>query len=380
MENKTNWIVLVVIAAVVIVGGWWLLRAHPAPSTNEPIKIGFIGPLTGDAAIYGQPFQQTVALAVEQINAAGGINGRQVQVIYEDDKCNGQDAASATQRLVNVDKVQAIIGSVCSGATIPAARIAEQGKVVLFSPGSSSPALTGISRYFFRDYPSDSKQGEVLTQVAITNGWKKAAVLQEQTDYGAGLYKSFNDSFSASGTVLTESFPSSASDFRSVLTKLKSENPDVLFLAAQTPASGDRILKQMQALGWKPHLIISDTIAGDPVTVSNDSSLLEGAIAAEFVPNENNPVYAKFISDYVAKYGSKPPYENYMVCVYDAVNLLAQGIKQVGYDGSKLADWSRTIKDYQGASGSVTIGADGDRASGHIPEVIHSGEKQPLAQ
>src|SRR6185503_8361170 len=115
---------------------------------------------------------------VEKLNAAGGVDGKQVTMIYEDAKCNGQDGANAAQKLVNVDKVQAIIGGFCSGETIPAVPVAASGKVVLLSPGASSPKLTNISPYFFRDYPSDASQVVIYSELATQRGWKTVAVMQ----------------------------------------------------------------------------------------------------------------------------------------------------------------------------------------------------------
>ena len=195
MNNGVKWGIGVVVAVIVLWGGWALFA--PSNTTDEtpvvteepeedtsPIVVGFISPLTGDAATYGEPGQKVTQLAVAEINNAGGINGRELQVIYEDGKCNGKDAASAMQKLVNVDKVQAVLGGFCSGESLAAAPIANANKVLLFSPGSSSPDLTEAGPYFFRNYPSDESQGKVLAEVAYnTKEWKKVGVIQEQLDY-----------------------------------------------------------------------------------------------------------------------------------------------------------------------------------------------------
>ncbi len=375
--NNSSKAVWWVVAAVVVIGLIaWGVSKNGGSSSNE-IKMGFIGPLTGDAAAYGQPYQNTVAMAVENLNAAGGINGKQVKVIYEDGKCSGQDGANAAQKLVNVDGVQAIIGGFCSGETIPAVPVAAAGKVVLLSPGASSPKLTNISPYFFRDYPSDASQAVIYGDVAYNKkGWRTVAVMEEQTDYATALNDAFSKSFGGhGGKTIVEAFPSTATDFRSFLTTLKSQKPDALFVDAQTPAVASRIFDQIAQLGWKPALIVNDAIAGDPATIKKYSTVLEGAITAEFLPDASNTQYVAFLDAYKAKYGSEPPYQNYMATVYDAVNLLASGIKAVGDDGQALATWSRTISNWQGASGAVTIGADGDRVGGHVAEVIQKGQK-----
>ena len=376
--NKIWW----VLVAVIIVGlGWWALGNKGGSTVSEtgPIKIGVIGPFTGDAAVYGEPMRNTIQLAVDEINANGGIGERQVEVIFEDGKCDGTAGASAAQKLVNVDKVQSIIGGFCSGETIPSVPIAAEGKVVLLSPSASSPALTDISAYFFRDYPSDAKEGQVLAAVANQKGYKTMAFIQEQTDYAAGLYGSFDKSFTALGGKTTnEQFPTSNTDFRSTLTKIKAQKPDALFIDTQTPAAADRILKQMSELGWKPQIFVSDVTMGDPDTLSKDKALLEGAIGAEFVPNATDPKLAKLLQDYKTKFNKDMPYVGYMACTYDAVYVLKDGIATVGNSGEKLAAWSRTIQNWAGASGLITIGSNGDRVSGHQAEVVKNGKTELL--
>jgi branched-chain amino acid transport system substrate-binding protein len=380
MENKNNsvWWVIGIIVVIGLV--WWGVSQNNTAS-GSTIKIGFIGPLTGDGAVYGEPFEKTVQMAVEQLNAASGIDGKQVEVIYEDGKCAGQDATNAAQKLVNVDGVQAIIGGFCSGETIPVVPVAAAGKVVVLSPGASSPKLTGISPYFFRDYPSDASQATIYGDLAYNKkGWKTIGVMEEQTDYATALNDAFSKSFEGhGGKIIVQAFPSTATDFRSFLTTLKSQKPDALFVDTQTPAVSARIFDQLAQLGWKPALLIDDATAGDPATIKKYSKQLEGAITAEFLPNASDTQYMAFIQAYQKKYGQVPPFQNYMATVYDAVNLLAVGIKQVGYNGEALATWSRTISNWRGASGNVTIGQDGDRVGGHIPEMIHNGEKQALS-
>ncbi|MDE1966154.1 MAG: ABC transporter substrate-binding protein [Patescibacteria group bacterium] len=383
MENNGMKILGWVVLAIVVIGGGWYLLSHGGTAANEtgPIKIGIIGPFTGDAASYGEPYQKTVQLAVDQINAKGGINGRQIEPIFEDGQCTGPNAVSAAQKLINVDGVQAIIGGFCSGETIPVAPIAEQAKVLLFSPAASSPALTGISHYFFRDYPSDNTQGKVLADAAIAKGWKKVAFMQEQTDYAAGVYNAFNQSFTAAGgTTDNQAFPTDTADFRSMLTKLKNDKPDALFIDTQTGAETGRVLEQLQQLGWKPPLLVDDATALDTATVSANSAVLEGAFTAVFLPDASSSQFTALVNAYKQKYGEDMPYQGYMATSYDAVNLIAEGIAKVGDNGAKLADWSRTISGYAGASGSITIKSDGDRASGHTLEVIHNGVATPVTQ
>jgi branched-chain amino acid transport system substrate-binding protein len=382
MSNTTKWIIGVIILALVV---WGVLSQRQSKNQtaekpnkkelSDVITIGAILPLTGDAATYGEPGKNIYEIAKEEINNSGGINGKKLEIIYEDSKCNGKDASNAIQKLININKVQFVLGGFCSGESLAAEPIATANKVALFSPGSSSPKLTNISKYFFRNYPSDDSQGFALAEASKEKNWKKVAVIQEQTDYSVGLYQSFNTKFSdLGGEIVKEEFPSTTTDFRTSLTKLKNSNPDALFLIVQTPASADRILKQLSNLNWKPALLISDIIPADPKTVSENKTILEGAIAAEFGTDPNNLKFQHILTAYKNKHGVDMPIQSYGQCEYDAVFMAKDALTAVGNDGEKIATWFRNVKDWEGASGKITIQANGDRAGGHRLEVIKNGK------
>ena len=384
MNTTSKAIIWVVVLGVVAWAGYALLGSQPAMPTEdvsvpvpvEPIKIGFMGPLSGDAASYGEPYRNIVDMAINEINAAGGVNGAQLIPIYEDAKCNGKDATAAAQKLVNVDVVKVIIGGFCSSESIGPIPVVEAGQVALFSPGSSSPDLTGKSRFFSRNYPSDATQGKVLADAAYNiKKWKNVVMIQEQLDYPLGIYNSFSSNFEQLGgkKVVKEEFPSTTTDFRSALSKLKALKPDALFVNAQTSAASARILKQVADLKWKPNLIVNDGMAGDLKVVAENKAILEGALAAEFGVDANNPKFQVMAAAYKAKYGVDVPYQSYAQTEYDAVYIIRDALIAVGNDGAKIADWLKTVSNWQGASGSVTIGADGDRVGGHVLKIIKDG-------
>lgn len=324
--------------------------------------------------------RNVMMIAADEINAAGGINGAKLEFVYEDDKCTGQDGASAIQKLIAANGVKAVIGSICSSATLSAVPIAEAAQVTLFSPGASSPDLTGKSRFFARDYPSDVSQGTILGEAAASvKKWKKVAVIQEQTDYAAGVFGAFDAAFTTAGGKTTkEEFAPETKDFRSIVTKLKATKPEALFIDVQTAPAAERILKQVKELKWKIAIIVNDVVPGNQDTMKNYSDVLEGALTAEFTPS-NNDRFLMLKAAYQAKYGGDMSYQSYMQAVYDAVYILKDALLAVGNDGAKIADWLRTVNGWQGASGSVTIGADGDRVGGHTLEVIKGGKAEVYA-
>ncbi len=381
--SQTGKIIAWIIVIALVIWGIVALtgkKGSDVGTTKEPIKIGVIAPLTGDAAIYGEPALNVYKLAAEEINAAGGVKGRNIEFVVEDSKCNGKDGASATSKLVSTDKVQVILGGICSGETLAAIPVVEAGKVALFSPGASSPDLTNKSALFARDYPSDASQGMVLADAALKLKYKKVAFLQEQTDYALGITKSFSTAFKAGGgEIVTEEFPTVTTDFRTVLTKLQAAKPDMLFINTQTTPVTDRILKQITALNWKVKVFLNDVSIDSPQLVTDNAKVLEGTIGAVFQIDPNNTKFSKLLADYKAKYGADMPYQSYGQTEYDAVYLIKEAILAVGEDGTKIAQWLKTVKDWPGASGSVTIGADGDRVGGHSLKIIKEGKAIPFS-
>lgn len=379
-----------VIWVVVIVVILWLIgaamKSNPMQGGNNAVsgntyKVGVMVPLTGDAAVYGEPARNIYQIAVDEINAAGGVGGKNLELVVEDSKCNGKDAANAAQKLVNVDKVQVILGGFCSGESLAAIPVAEAGKVALFSPGSSSPDLTGRSLFFFRNYPSDSSQGSVIAQVAYDQGRRKVAFLQEQTEYPLGIYKAFAEKFEAlGGKIVKEEFPSTSKDFRSQIAKIKAEKPDAFFVDTQTPAASDVVLQQLADSGWKIPVLLNDATMGDPTIIEKHKKVLEGAISAQFGVDPANPKFVHLQEVYKAKYGIAVPYQSYAQTEYDAVYMVRDAILAVGYDGEKIAAWGHSLTGWEGASGSITIGSNGDRASGHKPETVKDGKVVPYVK
>ncbi len=368
---------------MVVLGLIYVLISRTSENSiaGETYKIGFIGALTGDGASYGEPLRNVAQIAVDEINAAGGINGKQLELIAEDGKCTGEAGVSAASKLVNIDKVQVIIGGVCSNESLAAIPVVEAAKVALVSPSSNTMNLSGKSPYFFRIYPTVTEEGKVLAEAVKDSGKKKVAFIQEQDDFTLGVFTAFKDEFmrlDSSATVINENFAPGTTDFRTILLNLKKENPDVLFINPLNPGTGDIIINQMKALNWKPQLILNDPIVGDSKTLLKNKEMFEGAWATEFTVYTDNPKMQHLIEVYKAKYGSDLAYQSFAQTTYDTVYLISEAIASVGYDGTKIATWGRMVKNWQGASGSVTIDAKGDRVGGPVIRVVKEGKLESV--
>ncbi len=339
-----------------------------ACGNKENIKIGFIGPLTGDVAIIGNAAKVATELAVEEINQEGGINGRMIEVIFEDGKCGPKDSAVGANKLVNIDKVSVIVGGGCSSETLAAAPIAEESRVPLISYCSSNPKITEAGDYIFRVYPSDTFQGKVAAEIAFKDlGSKKAAILYCLSDYCMGIKDVFKKNFGGE-IVAEEGYEQSSRDLRTQIAKIKDANPDLIYFSGYTEATIVG-LKQIKELGIDVPLLGGDSW-DDPKTWESVGEAGEGARYLTAYSPENDAFKIKIIG----RTGSN----EIPVCgpqSYDIVYLVANILKKVGTEGEKIKDELYKIKDYNGVSGVITIDKNGDLEGGsYITKIVKNGK------
>ena len=346
------------VVLVLIVGGFILYGSKGGKGekeqTVEPIKIGFIGPLTGDASSIGVVARAATELAVEEVNAGGGINGRMLSVVYEDGKCSPSDANNAAQKLLNVDKVSAIIGGLCSSETSAFAPQAMTNKTITITYCSSAPSLTSTGKYFFRTYPVDTFQGKFAAEYAYnTLGARKVAILYHISDWGTGLKDVFTKRFVELGgqIVAEEGTTQETRDYRTQLTKLKAVKADYLYAPVYVDG-GIAMIGQAKELKFTTKILGGDTF-DDPKLQKEVSGKADILYTISIVsPSE------AFKAKVLAKTGG----EQVPVCApnaYDAVKVLSNAIKTVGLDADMLADEIRKTN-YTGESGQITFDGDGN--------------------
>ncbi len=335
--------------------------ANPSGNNAEDtITIGGIVPLTGDGAVYGVMTQNVANLRVEEINESGGINGKKLEIIWEDGKCTPKDASLAAQKLVNIDKVNIIFGGTCSGETLGAAPITEKANVILFSSVSTSPEVTNAGDFVFRTAPSDSSQGKVLGNYANKSGFNTVALLSEQTDYAVGVAGAFKDNFD--GEIIEETYLSTESDFKTRITKIKASDPDALFLNPQTPPKFEIMLKQLQEQGWDKPIISNEISTGniDARTKYADFLKERGLVAANFVAPDNSEL-TQFVERYEAKFGNKPEYINYTASTLDGVGILKRVLENTDSENTEaIRDTLYALQDYEGVFGTLAFDQNGD--------------------
>ncbi len=312
--------------------------AEPAPTgmamaAEEPFVIGAMDALTGVAESYGNPLHQAKLLAVEEINAAGGINGRMLELIVEDSKCAAQDAITAYNKLTDVDGVKIILGTTCSGSMLGAAPLAEKDGVILFSASATSPDIASAGDYIFRTAINDLRLGIDMGNTLWVDGVRSIATITESTDYAEGTRRAAVARFEELGgsVVAAEGYSSDVIDFRSQLTKLFSENPDALLLAAQGEASGGTIIKQARELGYDGP-IFSEIVPTGPDALSIAGDAATGLKAIVPNPELTSASGKEFLKNFKARYGAVASLPWFQGSAYDDVYIAAECLKRTNDD------------------------------------------------
>ena len=300
--------------------------------SDEPYRIGVMESVTGPGETYGNVAVQAKQMAVDEINAAGGVNGRMIELIVEDEKCNAQDAITAYRKLTDVDGVKIILGTSCSGAMLGAAPLAEEEGVVMFSGLATNPDIANAGDYIFRTSMSDAQVGIDTGNVLWADGVRTLATITEATDYAEGVRRTSVEQFEKRGgqVVGEERYASDVTDFRSQLTKLLNANPDGLHVAAQSEFTGGTIVKQARELGYEGP-IYSDIvpIGTTALEIAGDAATGMKAITADLDPA--NSKAQEVIANFRARYDYVTlPW--YLGSAYDDVYITAECLEQTGDD------------------------------------------------
>ena len=327
-----KWIGIPVLIALSMVVGAACDSIGEIGGGDEPYRIGVMESVTGPGETYGNVAVQAKQMAVDEINAAGGINGRMIELIVEDEKCNAQDAITAYRKLTDVDGVKIILGTSCSGAMLGAAPLAEGEGVVMFSGLATNPDIANAGDYIFRTAMSDAQVGIDTGNVLWADGVRTLATITEATDYAEGVRRTSVEQFEKRGGQLVgeERYASDVTDFRSQITKLLNANPDGLHVAAQSEFSGGTIVKQARELGYEGP-IYSDIvpIGTTALEIAGDAANGMKAITADLDPA--NSKAREVITNFREKYDYVTlPW--YLGSAYDDVYITAECLKQTEDD------------------------------------------------
>jgi branched-chain amino acid transport system substrate-binding protein len=333
-------------------------KERPSGATTGEIVIGEYGSMTGAEATFGQSTHEGIMLAVGEINAAGGIHGRKIRVVTEDDQSKAEEAANAVTKLISSDDVTAIIGEVASSSSLAAAPICQRAKVPMISPSSTNPGVTKVGDYIFRMCFIDTYQGPALARfVANDLQAKRVALFTDvRSDYSTGLGKSFEEVYTSLGgsIVARQSYGKGDSDFRSQLTAFKAAKPEVILVPGYYNDVAP-IAVQARELGISVPLVGGDGWES-PKLLEIGGRALDGCMYSNHYHSDDPaPAVREFVTKYRERYGAKP--DSLAALGYDAMRVLADAIRRAGpaFDRAKLRDAIAATKDFPVVTGVITF-------------------------
>lgn len=360
MKKKISVLLVLVMLCSLIAG----CSSTPSSKTaSNKIKIGLDYELSGQVATYGQSLTSGIELATEEINKNGGVLGKQIELVKADNKSDSAEAANVATKLVNDDKVVAILGPATSGDTKAAAPVAGQNRVPLVTASATADDVTvdstgKVREYVFKTCFSDSFQGVIMANYTFTDlKTHKAAILIDRTsDYSKGLAENYKATYTKlGGSIVTEQgYQEGDKDFRAVLTNIKSANPDVIYLPGYYSEVG-LIVKQARDLGINTPICGGDGYDSPKlVELAGNTALNNVYFTNHYSSNDNSPDVVKFQQAYKAKHGKDP--DAFAALGYDLAYFVADGLKRAGaVDSVKLKDALASTKDFKGVTGTLSI-------------------------
>ncbi|MCC7495365.1 MAG: ABC transporter substrate-binding protein [Fimbriimonadaceae bacterium] len=325
----------------------------------DGLSLGGYMSLTDSLSSFGQSSNKGMGLAIEEINAKGGVNGQQLTLHMEDSASKQEEAKNAVRRLLDKHQAKVVIGEVASSLSLAVAPDCQAAKVPMVSPSSTNPTLTAKGDFIFRTCFTDDQQGAYVAKFALTKGWKAGVILRDiNSDYSKGQSAVITKRFTAGGgkIVSDEGYTQKQPDFSSVLTKVKAKNPDVIFVPGYYNEAG-LIIKQARELGIKAAIVGADgwdspvlkELAGD---LLNDNCYFVN----HYSKTEDRPRVKEFVAAYKAKFNEEP--DALAACAYDSIYVVAEAIKAAGStEPQAIRDALAKVQNYDGVTGQITIDA-----------------------
>ena len=335
------------------------LSCGPKLNPNE-IRIGEYGSLTGAQATFGISTQNGIQLALDEANAAGGVNGKTLKVMVLDDQGKFDEAVVAVTKLITQDKVQVVLGEVASSISLAAAPICQQNKIPMISPSSTNPKVTQVGDYIFRVCFIDPFQGRVMADFALDHlKAKTAAIFRDQkSDYSMGLADFFAKRFAEKGgtVVIDQSYVAGDVDFKSQLTTIREKKPDVIFVPGYYTEVG-LIAKQARELGLRVPLMGGDGWDSSKLYEIGGSALDGCYFSSHYSPDSTDPKVRDFVKKYQARFGQVP--DALATLGYDAAGVLVAALKTAkSTEPTDIRDALAKTKDFPGATGSISLDSD----------------------
>jgi branched-chain amino acid transport system substrate-binding protein len=352
-----------------------LLAIAGSAFSQDTIKIGEFGSLTGDNASFGTSQNNGVQMALEEINAAGGVLGKKIELIVEDNETKQGETTTIARKLISQDHVVAIIGEVASSKSLEAAPICQASKIPQIATAATNPRVTQTGDYIFRVCFTDDFQAVVIARFVLEKlKLNKIAFMTDvKQDYSVGLTNIAKDYLAKNGATIVkeQSYSSGDKDFRAQLTDLKAAAPDVIIITGYYPEAS-LIAKQARQFGIKAILVGGDGWDGSSL-IPVGGKAIEGAFFSNhFSVEDTSPIVQTFVQKYKQKYNAVP--DAFAALGYDAMKLLADAITRAGApDPEKIRAAIQETENFPGVSGKITIGKDRNAQKSAVIITIKDG-------
>lgn len=343
---------------------------------SETIRIGEVGSMTGSEATFGTSTHQGIELAIKQINAAGGIKGKKLELISLDDQGKPEEAATATTKLITQNQVTALLGEVASSRSLAMAPIAQANGVPMVTPSSTNPKVTEIGDYIFRVCFIDPFQGTVMARFASESlKLKKVAVLRDvKNDYSVGLANYFTQTFKKAGgeIVVDQSYSAGDIDFKSQLTAIRSKSPEAIFVPGYYTEVG-LIARQARELGIKAPLMGGDGWDSPKLKEIGGAAVDNSYFSNHYSAEDQSPHVQQFITQFKAAYGVVP--DGLAAMGYDAAKVLADAMTRApSLDKKEIRNALAKTTGFQGVTGKINIDAARNAVKSAVVLKVSGGE------
>jgi branched-chain amino acid transport system substrate-binding protein len=346
----------------------------------DTIKIGVASPFTGDLAAYGDNIKAGVNLKLKEINDAGGINGQKVELVWGDDLCAPKDAGTVASKFAADKSIVAVIGHLCSSATLAAMPIYVRTGLAAISPTSTNPTIGDVGKgWFFRNCYTDDFQGKYLATYVVPKllGKNSVAIFYENNDYAIGLKDSFMAGAKSAGVKVTgaEAYVAKTTDFTPQLTKLLQDKPDTIFLCGYHP-EGALIAGQARKLGFNGPLFGADGIDNEDYIKLGGKATDNTYCTVPFLASSAGAAGQAFAKQYKEAYGRDVDWMS--ANAYDCLGILAQVIAKTGPDRKKIREGLAAINSeangYKGITGLTYFDKKGDCAKPAFVKMVKDGK------
>jgi branched-chain amino acid transport system substrate-binding protein len=344
---------------------------------QEPIYIALSAPITGNYAEYGLNFTRAITLAIDEINGAGGIDGRPVELVIGDSKGVPKESATLAQKFVSDSRIVAQLGDFTSTCSLAAQPIYHRAGMVQLTPTSTHPDFAPGSPYSFSIAGKQTEEGPFMARFAVeTLGKTRIAFLYVNNDWGIAMRDHFIAEVNRLGAemVAAEAYFDGTTDFTAILTKFQALKPELLYLASMYN-DGALICKQRQRLGWHDVTVMGAGSLYSPKFLELGEDAVEGVFTScVFFPEEDRPEVQTFVQGFQERYQQTP--NVFAAVAYDAMNLLAYAIEQAGTDRQAIRDALAQVQNFPGVTGKITFSEVGDVVKEYRKMVVKDGKFQ----